>query len=112
MSQPLLRMPTNKFLVREPDRRIPRVLGSVLVLAMALLLMLSIIGWPRLRSTSIHYRLNRLRAEVHELRDQEHHLAVALEQERAPRRLAERATALGLQPATVRASGDTEEGAP
>lgn len=98
MSQPLLQTPTNKFLVREPDRRVPRVLLSVLLLSMLLLLVLSVIGWPRLRSTSIHYSLTRLRAEVQELREREHHLAVRLELARAPNRLAAQAAALGLQP--------------
>jgi hypothetical protein len=91
-----VRTPTNKFLIREPDRRIPRVLISVLLLALVMLFVLSIIGWPRLRSTSIHYDLTRLRAEVQELQQHEHRLEVALECERAPARLAEQAAALGL----------------
>jgi hypothetical protein len=91
-----VRTPTNRYLVREPDRRIPRVLISVLLIALLMLGVLSIIGWPRLRSTSIHYQLIRLRAEVQELKRQEHLLAVELEHERAPARLAIRAAALGM----------------
>lgn len=91
-----VRTPTNRYLVREPDRRIPRVLISVLLIAMLMLGVLSIIGWPRLRSTSIHYQLIKLRAEVQDLQRRQHQLEVELEHERAPARLAIRAAALGM----------------
>ena len=76
----------------------PRVLASILVLSVTMLLVLSIVGWPRLRSTTIHYDLIRLRADVSELRREQQALSVALEEERSPERLAVKARALGLQP--------------
>ena len=108
----IVRTPTNRFLVREPDRRIPRVLISVLLIAMLMLGVLSIIGWPRLRSTSIHYQLIRLRADVKELQRQQHMLEVQLEHERAPGRLAIRAAALGMVSGLSSDSQPEEEVAP
>jgi hypothetical protein len=90
--------PTNRFLVRLPDRRMPRALMTALVMGAAMVLVLSLIGWPRLKSTSIHYDLIRLRDEVDALATQEHALGIELELERAPTRLEQRAAQLGLVP--------------
>jgi len=90
--------PTNRFLVRQRDRRWLHVLTSVLGLAGLLVAILFLVGWPRLQTTSLHYDLIRLRAEVGELERQERHLALELERVRSPSRLAERARELGLQP--------------
>jgi len=92
------RQPSNRFLVRLPDRRMPRALLTVLVMGAAMVLVLSLIGWPRLKSTSIHYDLIRLRDDVSLLTKQEHSLSIELELERAPTRLEARAARLGLVP--------------
>ena len=91
--------PTNRFLVRQRDRRWLHVLTSALGLAGLLVAILFLVGWPRLQSTSLHYDLIRLRAEVGELERQERRLTLELERIRSPTRLAERARELGLQPA-------------
>jgi len=62
-------------------------------------LALALVGWPRLKSTSIHYELIRLRAQVAELEQHERVLRLELERERSPERLAARARALGMVPA-------------
>jgi len=91
--------PTNRYLVRQRDRYWPRVLSSVLGAAGVLFLALFLVGWPRLHSTTIHYDLIRLRAEVAELERREHAVRLELEVERSPARLAQRAEQLGLVPA-------------
>ena len=83
-------VPSNRFLTPQRDRRWPHVLSAVLLVA--------VMGWPRLRSTSIHYELIQLRAEVEELERHEHRLQVELERERSPARLGRRAAELGLNP--------------
>ena len=60
---------------------------------------LFLVGWPRLRSTTIHYELIRLRSEVEMLQRREHALRVELEQERNPVTLGKRAEHLGLRSA-------------
>jgi len=90
--------PTNRFLVRQRDRRWLQALSSVLLVAGALLGALFLVGWPRLVSTSIHYDLVQLRSEVRELRRAERRLSLELERERNPQQLAQRAAALGLVP--------------
>ena len=104
--------PTNRFLRPQRDRRWPHVLSAVLVMSGTVLVMLFLVGWPRLRSTSIHYELNRLRAEVRQLERQERRLRLELEQERSPSRLGESARELGLKPpqaTELRPSGAAEE---
>jgi len=73
------------------------VLSAVLLVSGVVLTALILVGWPRLKSTSIHYELNRLRAEVKDLQRVEHELIVQLERQRNPVRLGERARKLGLQ---------------
>ena len=58
----------------------------------------ALVGWPRLKNTSVHYEITRLRAEVQELELRRRLLTLELERERNPDRLAERAAQLGLQP--------------
>jgi cell division protein FtsL len=91
-------VPSNRFLTPQRDRRWPHVLSAVLLVAVAVLIVLFLMGWPRLRSTSIHYELIQLRAEVEELERQEHRLQIELERERSPARLGRRAAELGLSP--------------
>ena len=90
--------PSNRFLVRQRDRRWLRVLSSALLVAAVVLAVLLLVGWPRLRSTSVNYDLLRLRAEVVALEQRERALSVELECERSPLALAARASQLGLQP--------------
>jgi hypothetical protein len=97
--------PSNRYLVRQRDRRWLHVLGGTLLLASALVAVLFAVGWPRLKATSIHYRLIRLRAEVDHLQQVERGLALQVERERDPARLARRAKALGLVPPSP---GDAE----
>jgi hypothetical protein len=88
--------PSNRFLVRQRDRRWLQALASVLVGAVALLAALTLVGWPRLRLTSIHYDLVGLRAEVHQLEQHEQALVLELQHWRDPIRLSALATARGL----------------
>jgi hypothetical protein len=97
MAQPV-RVPTNRFLIPVRDRRWPRVLTTVLLAATLLLAALLLVGWPRLKSTSVHYEITRLRAEVQLLELEQRLLALELERERNPDRLAEQASGLGLAP--------------
>jgi hypothetical protein len=90
--------PSNRFLVRQRDRRWMQVLSSVLLVAGALLGALFLVGWPRLMSTSIHYDLVQLRSEVRELRRTEQRLRLELEGVRNPQSLAHRAADLGMVP--------------
>jgi hypothetical protein len=80
------------------DRRWPHVLSALLVVSVVVVLALGLVGWPRLKSTSIHYELIRLRAEVAEFEQLERSLRLELERERSPERLALRAERLGLVP--------------
>jgi hypothetical protein len=100
MDLPLVR-PSNRFLVMERDRRWLSALGFLLLLAVVLAAALFLVGWPRLKSTSLHYDLVGLRARVEALQRRERELEIELEVERDPSRLAERAAALGLVPPPV-----------
>ena len=91
--------PTNRFLIPQRDRHWPQVLSALIGVAALVVLALALVGWPRLKSTSIHYELIRLRAQVAELEQQERNLRLELEHERSPERLAARARALGMVPA-------------
>ena len=91
--------PSNRFLIPQRDRRWPHVLSAILVFSVLVVLALGLVGWPRLRSTSIHYELIRLRAQVSELEHRQRVLLLELEHERSPDKLAERARAIGLEPA-------------
>jgi len=90
----------------------PRVLVLLLIWAVGMLAVLSLVGWPRLRSTSTHYDLIRLRSQVTELQQQHHLLEVALEEQRSPPRLGQRAAALGLIPRSALVNPSTEEKSP
>jgi hypothetical protein len=92
--------PSNRFLRPQRDRRWPQVLSLVLTLSAVVLVALFLVGWPRLKSTSLHYDLTRLRAEVVDLERRERALRLELESERNPAVLAEKATALGLDSPT------------
>lgn len=89
---------SNRFFIPERDRRWPQILTALLAASALVVLALGLVGWPRLKSTSIHYDLIRLRAQVRELEQRERVLLLELERERSPQRLAERARALGLVP--------------
>ena len=91
--------PSNRFLIPQRDRHWPQVLSALIGVSALVVLALALVGWPRLRSTSIHYELIRLRAQVAELEQRERILLLELEQERSPERLAARARALGMVPA-------------
>jgi hypothetical protein len=96
MQNPSL-VPSNRFLIPQRDRRWPHVLSLLLTVSILVVLVLGLVGWPRLRSTSIHYELIRLRAEVAELEHRQRLLQLELERERSPERLADRARSIGLQ---------------
>jgi len=95
--------PSNRFLKPQRDRRWPHVLSIVLLMSAVVLVALFLVGWPRLQSTSIHYDLIQLRAEVRELERRESELRLQVEEERNPARLAERARSAGLAPPTSEA---------
>lgn len=90
--------PSNRFLVPQRDRRWPHVLSTFLLLAVLVVGTLGLVGWPRLRITSTHYDLIRLRAEVDQLESRQRALRLELEVQRSPRVLARRAAELGLMP--------------
>jgi hypothetical protein len=92
--------PSNRFLTPQRDRRWPQVLSGVLAVSGVVLTALFLVGWPRLRSTSIHYDLIRLRSEVEMLQRREHALRVELERERNPVSVGDQAVRLGLRPAS------------
>ncbi|MGD8439041.1 MAG: hypothetical protein PVG53_00790 [Holophagae bacterium] len=96
--------PSNRFLVAQRDHRWPHVLSTFLLLAVLMVGVLGLVGWPRLRITSIHYDLIRLRAEVGELTEHERALRLELEVRRSPLELADRAAELGLVPSDTDAS--------
>jgi len=91
--------PSNRFLIPQRDRRWPHVLSLLLMVSALVVLALGLVGWPRLRSTSIHYELIGLRAQVAELEQRQRSLMLELELERSPENLAARARALGMVPA-------------
>jgi len=91
--------PSNRFLIPQRDRRWPYVLILLLMVSGLVVLALGLVGWPRLRSTSIHYELIRLREQVSELEQRERRLILEFERERSPEHLAGRAGDLGLVPA-------------
>lgn len=91
--------PSNRFFIAQRDHRWPYVLTALLAVSAMVVLALGLVGWPRLKSTSIHYELIRLRAQVRELEQRERLLVLELETERSPQRLAHRASELGLVPA-------------
>ena len=90
--------PSNRFLIPQRDRHWPQVLSALVGVSTIVVMALALVGWPRLKSTSIHYELIRLRAQVEALEQRERSLRLELEYERSPERLAERARALGLGP--------------
>jgi len=89
---------SNRFFIPQRDHRWPHVLTALLAVSVLVVVALGLVGWPRLKSTSIHYELIRLRAQVRELEQRERDLTLELESERSPQRLAERAGRLGLVP--------------
>jgi len=91
--------PSNRFLIPQRDRQWPQVLSALIAVSALVVLALALVGWPRLKSTSIHYELIRLRAQVAELEQRERNLRLELEHERSPERLAARARELGMVPA-------------
>jgi hypothetical protein len=96
--------PSNRFLIAQRDRRWPHVLSTFLLLAVLVVGALGLVGWPRLKITSIHYDLIRLRAEVDDLTVEERVLRLELEALRSPNVLAARAAELGMIPYEVGAS--------
>jgi hypothetical protein len=91
--------PSNRFLIPQRDRRWLHELSLLLMVSALVVLALGLVGWPRLRSTSIHYELIRLRAQVADLEQRQRSLMLELEIERSPENLAARARALGMVPA-------------
>jgi hypothetical protein len=91
--------PSNRFLTPQRDRRWPHVLTALLTVSVLVVAALGLVGWPRLKSTSIHYELITLRSQVKELEERERSLRLELERERSPELLAARAEALGMVPA-------------
>jgi hypothetical protein len=85
------------------------VLSTFLLLAVLVVGVLGLVGWPRLKITSIHYDLIRLRAEVDQLESTARALRLDLEYRRGPDVLAARAAALGLVPPELAFSEETAE---
>lgn len=90
--------PSNRFLIPQRDRYWPQVVSALVGVSMVVVMALALVGWPRLKSTSIHYELIRLRAQVEALEQRERSLRLEFEHERSPERLAARARAIGLVP--------------
>ena len=100
--------PSNRFLVPQRDRRWPHVLSTFLLIALLVVGVLGLVGWPRLKISSIHYDLIRLRAVVVQLQSRERVLRLDLEYQRSPSVLAIRAAELGLVPSEAAESGRSE----
>lgn len=92
--------PSNRFLVPQRDRRWPHVFSVVVFMSAVVLTALFLVGWPRLRRTTINYDLIELRSQVKELERREHELRLELELVRSPGILAEQARQGGLVPPT------------
>ena len=45
--------PTNRFLIPQRDRHWPQVLSALIGVAATVVLALALVGWPRLKSTSL-----------------------------------------------------------
>jgi hypothetical protein len=93
--------PSNRFLMPQRDRRWLGALAVLLAVATTVVLVLFLIGWPRLKSTSIHYELIGLRAQVQELERRERGLRLELERRRSPVRLRQEGHRIGLAPPTA-----------
>ncbi len=91
--------PANVWIRRERDRRWLRALAAMLITAALVGVMLFLIGWPRLQTTSINYHVIQLRSEVEALTRRERALEIAVQEQTRPAHLAEQARSLGLQPA-------------
>ncbi len=91
--------PSNRFLIPQRDRHWPQVLSALIGVSALVVLTLALVGWPRLKSTSIHYELIRLRAQVAELEQRERFLRLELERERNLEPLSAKARDLGMVPA-------------
>ncbi len=92
--------PRNDYLVPQRDRNWGQVLIVVLSASILVLLALGLVGWPRLKGTSVNYDLIQLRQDVAELEVIERRLSAEVEFERSPARLADRGAELGLAPAS------------
>lgn len=90
--------PSNRFLVRRQDRSWYYAFTAALLISAAVMTILFLVGWPRLKTTAIHYELTEIRESLGELEEAKTALKVRLEQHRAPHTLAQRAAELGLVP--------------
>jgi cell division protein FtsB len=95
MNRPIL-LPTNRDVQANADPRWPVAFASIVLISMVLVAVLALVGWPRLRSISLHYDLLSLRAEVEELRLNEHAIEAEVELLRAPQSIAPQAAEMGL----------------
>jgi len=112
VSRPLVLLPRNDHVVVAPDRRWPRVLLALLLLAGLLLGVLLLVGWPRLEALETRYRVLELERRVEALERRRRALELELERRRDPARLAERARRLGLEPPAAVATPPATGGAP
>ena len=107
--------PSNRFLVRRRDRSWYYAFTGALVISTAVVIVLFLVGWPRLKTTAIYYELTEIRENLDRLREQETALRIQLERQRAPTTLAARATELGLIPpeqVTLHQTTQHNEGGP
>lgn len=89
-------LPTNRDVRPKVDPRWPMAFASLALISVLLAATLALVGWPRLRSVSLHYDLVTLREEVEGLRRQERLVETELETLRAPQAIAHQAEELGL----------------
>jgi len=95
INRPVL-LPTNRDVRPKVDPRWPIAFASIALIFIVLTAVFALVGWPRLRSVSLHYDLVELRAEVEQLRQQERRIEAEVELLRAPQEMAPKAEALGL----------------
>lgn len=90
--------PSNRFLVRRRDRSWYYAFTGAVVISAVVMGVLFLVGWPRLKTTAIHYELTEIRERISTLHEKETALRVRLEQHRSPQTLAAKADELGLGP--------------
>ncbi len=106
--------PSNRFLVRRRDRSWYYAFTGAVAISAVVMGVLFLVGWPRLKTTAIHYELTEIREQISSLHEEETALRVRLEQQRSPDTLARKAEELGLVPPEqiYRETAGEDEGGP
>jgi len=90
--------PPNQGVSMRQDRRWPMAFGLMALLAMILWASFALVGWPRLESMSLRYRILRLQEDVKHLEEEEARLEAEINHWKSPAALAGKAREMGLHP--------------